>query len=387
VSVTVNEPNPGQGCGVLLLQGLIFEVSIGGQEFWIDDIECTPDICFDDETPPVAEILSPAPATCVCDPVTIIGTADDANFDHYELEYRRVADATWSLIQLGATPVVSGVLGTWNAAGLPQGHYLIRLTVRDACGHSDTAVTMVWLGGAFDNLTVREPDNGDILGGRVCADGTVWDNYCFDTYYVEYQPAGGTGWDPVDPTNPVYTSTVINDPLAYWETIDLSLPDGDYRVRVRAYDDCGASDMEVREVVIDNTWPEAEITSPEACDYVEGVVPVIGTANDANLASWVLQYTGGDASSWVTINSGTTPVVSGSLGNWNTAGLRPCAYTLRLLVTDQAVINCNNAIHHWSEHMVSVIVGTCGDFDVDDDGDVDLYDYSWFEQDFTGPRP
>jgi hypothetical protein len=387
VAVTVVEPNPGNGCGRLSLHGSIYEVSIGGQEFWIDDIECTPDVCFDDETPPVAELHAPPPATCVCDPVTIIGTADDANFDHYVLEYRRVAEATWHLIQLGTAPIVSDLLGVWNAAGLTQGHYLIRLTVRDACGHSETAVNMVWLGTTFDNLTVREPDNGDILGGRVCVDGTAWDNYCFDEYYVEYQPAGGSGWNAVDPLHPVYTTTVINDPIAYWETIDLSLSDGDYLVRAWARDDCGNTDTEIREVVVDNTWPDAEITNPEACEYVEGAVNVIGTAFDANLASWTLQYTGGDAPGWVTINTGTTSVVNDLLGVWNTTSLRPCAYTLRLLVTDQAVINCNNAIHHWSEYTVSVNVGACGDFDVDDDGDVDLYDYSWFERDFTGPHP
>ncbi len=387
VTVDVYEPNPGNGCGRIVLEGNIYEVSIGGQEFWIDNILCTPDVCFDDDVPPIAELLAPPPATCVCDPTQIIGTADDANFDQYLLEYRGVTEATWHEIELGTTPVVNGLLGTWNAAGLAQGHYLIRLTVNDACGHSATAVNMVWLGTVFDNLTVREPDEGDILGGTVCVDGTAWDNYCFDEYYVEYLPQGGSGWNPVDPTQPVYTATVINDPIAHWETIDLGLPDGEYALRARATDDCGNGAEEYRKVVIDNTWPDAEITSPEPCDYVEGAVNVIGTAFDANIASWRLQYTGGDASGWVTIDSGTTSIVDGSLGIWDTTSLEPCAYTLRLLVTDQAEVNCNSAVHHWSEYTVSVNVGTCGDFDVDDDGDVDLYDYYWFEQGFTGPNP
>jgi len=385
VSVTVDEPNPGQGCGRIFLEGMIHEVSIGGQEFWIDGIRCEPDVCFDDDVPPVAEITEPGDEVCVCDPVDIYGTADDANFADYVLEYRRTTDATWTVITSSNTPVVGGLLGTWNAAGLPQGRYLLRLTVHDLCGHTETDVIVVWLGTAFDTLDVRSPNNGDILGGTICFDGTVWDNYCFDNYYVEYEPAGGTAWSPVEPAHPVYTSTVINDPFAHWDTIDLGNPDGDYRVRVRAYDDCGNSASETRGVVVDNTWPDAEIASPLPCDYVEGVVEVYGTANDANLASWVLQYTGGAASSWVTIASGSGPVVGGLLGEWDTTSLRPCAYTLRLVVTDAAVVNCNGAIHHRSEYTVSVNVGACGDFDVDDDGDVDLFDYHWFEQAFTGP--
>ena len=387
VSISVDESNPGQGCGKIMLHGPIFNVSIGGQEFWIDDIECTPDVCLEDETPPIAEIDQPTSEICVCAPVEIIGTADDANFDHYVLEYRRTTDPTWNLINASAAPVVGGLLGVWNAAGLPQGRYLIRLTVSDACGHSETAVSMVWLGTTFDTLTVREPDDGDIVGGLVCVDGTAWDNYCFDRYVVEYQPAGGVDWDPVDPANPVYTTTVINDPIAHWETVDLSLPDGDYLLRARGADDCGNTAEEVREVVVDNTWPVAVITSPAPCDYVDGVVDVIGTALDQHIANWTLQYTGGEESGWVTIDSGTSSVVDGVLGAWDTTALPPCAYTLRLVVRDSVKINCNDAIHHWSEYTASVNVGACGDFDVDDDGDVDLFDYSWFERAFTGPQP
>ncbi len=387
VMVTVVEPNLGQGCGRITLQGNIQDVSIGGQELWIDNIRCEPDVCFDDQTPPVAEIDKPGSEVCVCDPLEIYGTANDDNFDQYTLEYRLTTDPMWHPITSSNTPVVTDLLGVWNAAGLPQGRYIIRLTSRDVCGHSETAIIMVWLGTTFDNLTVREPDNGDVVGGEVCVDGTVWDNYCFDKYFVEYMPIAGVMWHPVDPMNPVYTTTVINDPFAHWETIDLGLSDGDYMLRVRAYDDCGNTATDAREVIVDNTWPEAEITNPEPCACVEGVVEVFGTAFDDNLASWTLQYTGGDASSWVTVNSGNAPVIGNLLSMWDTTALRPCAYTLRLIVRDSAVINCNNAIHHWSEYTVSINVGDCGnyDFDADDDGDVDLSDYSWFEQAFTGP--
>ncbi len=387
VEVTVNEANPGQGCGRITLQGPIHSVSVGGQEFWIDQVLCEPDVCFDDNTPPVAEIGEPGSESCVCDPVAIHGTANDVNFDRYLLEYRLTTDPIWHPIVTSGMPVVAGLLGTWSAAGLPQGRYIIRLTAVDACGHSSTAVTVVWLGTTFDSLILRGPDNGDILGGTVCLDGTVWDNYCFDEYAVEYRPAGGTLWSPVDPSQPIYTSTVINDPFAQWDTVGLGIPDGQYALRVRARDDCDNTAEVTRDVIVDNTWPTAVITDPQPCQYVEGFVEVRGTAADANLDSWVLQYSGGAASGWVNIASGNTPVVGGVLGMWDTTALRPCAYMLRLVVVDRAVLNCNGAIRHRSEYTVSVNVGTCGDFDVDDDGDVDLFDYQWFERAFTGPLP
>jgi hypothetical protein len=221
----------------------------------------------------------------------------------------------------------------------------------------------------------------------VCFDGTVWDNYCFDGYVVEYRPVSGTAWFPVEPTIPEYTSTVINDPFAHWDTVGLGVPDGDYVLRVTAMDDCGHVAQELREVVVDNTAPTAEITSPEACTYVDGIVTVQGTAADEHLASWVLQYTGGDESTWVTIASGTTSVTGGTLADWDTTGLRNCAYTLRLVVTDAAVLDCNSVLHHRTERTVSVNVGECLQFDVDEDGDVDLFDYQAFEEAFSGPWP
>jgi len=141
-----------------------------------------------------------------------------------------------------------------------------------------------------------------------------------------------------------------------------------------------------QDVAVDNTPPIAEITEPTACSYVEGVVTVRGVVGDAHLDSWVLQFTGDGVHGWQTIASGDGPAGAGVLGQWDTTNLPPCAYALRLLVSDAAVVDCNGVIHNTSEYTVTVNVGFCGDFDVDDDGDVDLTDYSSFENVFTGPN-
>ncbi len=387
VSVLVDEPVPGQGCGTIMLEGDIGSLSLGGQELWIDDIECIQNVCVADKTPPVAELTDPRPMACVCDPVEIFGTATDDNFDRYRLEYRAVTNPVWTTITMSTTPVLADLLGVWNTTGLAQGRYLIRLTVQDACGHTETAVNFVWLSTRFDNLTVREPDPGEVVSGNVCIDGTVWDSFCFNDYTVDYQPAGALLWSPVDPAQPVYTSTVVNDPFAHWNTVGLGIPDGAYTLLVAATDDCGNSASELVDVIVDNTPPVALISDPTPCSYVEGIVVVTGTANDANMSHWVLQYTGGDSSEWVTISSSEAPVINGVLGEWDTSLLRSCAYTLRLVVWDTATLNCNHTSHHRSEYEVSVNVGACGDFDTDDDGDVDLFDYHWFEKAFTGALP
>lgn len=77
----------------------------------------------------------------------------------------------------------------------------------------------------------------------------------------------------------------------------------------------------------------ASILSPGACSVLIGTVPVIGTALGSGLTNWTLEYTGGDSNTWMPIASSNTPVSMGLLGEWETRGLRPCGYTLRLRVT------------------------------------------------------
>ncbi|MBN1419949.1 MAG: hypothetical protein JXP34_14305 [Planctomycetes bacterium] len=345
---------PGQGCGRLVLTGVIHAFAIGGQELAIDDISCIPH----DTTPPFAEITSPGTFDCACSPVPIFGTAHDPDgiLEGYSLQYTQDAGGAWTEFAHGAGPVVEGLLGSWDAKGLPGGFHVIRLVATNAAGLSASFTTALWLDQGFDSFQVRGPADGDVVGGTVCFDGTIWD-HCFEKYSVTFQPSAGGAGAPVDPGHPDYGATVINDPFALWDT--SAVPDGKYLVRTAAVDVCGHSPEDERRIVVDNTPPTARITGPAPCTCVEGVVTIEGTAHDANLDGWVLQYTGGDASTWVTIASGSTAATAGTLGTWDTTGLRPCAYTIRLVATDRAVIDCDASRRHRIEYTVSLRVGDC----------------------------
>lgn len=347
----------------------------GGQVYLIKVADYNPTIgggmldfnfIFIGEDPPSATITSPTAFACVCGTVDVQGTASSAGAPiTHTLEYQAVGSASWSLISTGTTSVTNGSLGMWNTAGLTQNHYVLRLTVRNACGLANTAVAIVFVDTAFDTLVVNAPNNTDVLGGTTCVDGTAWDT-CFGSYTVMYRPSGGGPFTPVDAGTPVYHTAVINNPLAGsgWNT--TALVDGEYELRVEAVDQCSHTAGILRTVTVDNTPPTALITSPTACGAAS--VAVVGTANDAHLGAWALQYTGGAASNWVTISSGNTPVINGLLGNWNTAGLAPCAYTLRLLVTDATILNCG-PLHAQAEYTVSVNVGSATSCcDVNNDG-------------------
>ena len=157
------------------------------------------------------------------------------------------------------------------------------------------------------------------------------------------------------------------------------MADGLYSLWVQANDQCGNTKGEIHEVIVDNTAPTAIITSPVSCSNATGILQIIGTANDANLANWTLQYTGGAAHGWVTVNSKSLPVSNGLLGSLDTSGLIPCCYTLRLAVSDKAILNCNSAYANRSEYTVSFSVGDAPcTADLNGDGKVDLADFVMF---------
>lgn len=356
------------------------------------------DQCDLDTTPPIAVISTPlswpASSGVVCDSTTINGSAHDPDgtFDHYTVEYMPVNGSTWMPIYSSPNPVVNGNLlggGTWSTGGLSQGWYFLRLSAYNVCGRTSSVVAWLFVDKQFDNAAIRSPANGVVLGGGVCADGTVWDENArgADSFTVRYAPLPpGSSFAPVEPAHPTYAGNVLNDPLASWNT-RAGVVDGSYRIRLDAIDECGRSAApQTRDIVIDNTAPIAVINSPVYCQCVDiAIVPVLGTVQDAHLAHWTLQYTGGPSHGWTEISQGTLPKLNTLLGNWDVSNLPPCDYTLRLLATDDAVIDCNGALHNQSEYLVSVSLGPCYDFDADNDGDIDLIDYSAFESEFTGP--
>lgn len=328
-------------------------------------------------TVPTVAITDPTTLECLCNPSVIHGSAFPTggdSFGGYTLEYAANPNGPWTVITSSSVPVTNSTLGVWNTTGVPQGYYYLRLRAHNECGPDAALVILVFVDQQFDSVVLRRPLlPGSIIGGNdYCIDGTVTD-YCFRNYRVEFAPPPFASYSPVDPSNPIYFAAVVNDPIASWDTASGpgSVPDGDYRLRVTGLDTCGHTAVVMRDVTVDNTPPVARITSPSACGYVAGIVPVSGIVNDLHLAGWTLQYTGGNSSNWVTIASGSSNI-SGVLANWNTTGLRRCAYTLRLIATDQSVLDCNDASRNQTEFEVSVIVGCAGDIDLD--GDVDLND-------------
>ncbi|MGA2435835.1 MAG: S8 family serine peptidase, partial [Bryobacteraceae bacterium] len=85
-----------------------------------------------------ARINSPAEGTTAQRAVTISGVAQGSGFASYKLEYGLVPGpglqpTTWTTLQTGTSPV-SGTLGLFDATAVPDGAYIIRLTVYNTAG-------------------------------------------------------------------------------------------------------------------------------------------------------------------------------------------------------------------------------------------------------------
>ncbi len=311
-----------------------------------------------DDTPPIVDILDPTNLECVCGTFPILGIAHDPETALIStlLEFKPAIGGSWTPIASGFPETGPGgtSIANWNTAPLAQGYYLLRMSATNEADLSADDVEVAWVDKQFDAFSWGGPADGNVFGGTVCFTGTIND-HCGVEYIVQQSPAGAGTFAPVDPSNPVYFGGKINQTFATWNS--TAVPDGAYDVLVSATDGCHDVEAE-RTIIIDNTAPTAEITDPVNCEGVGGLVRITGTAFDENLSSWVLQYTGGPANTWVTIASGTSNLIDDVLGVWDTSDLPPCCYTIRLLVGDQASVNCDNN-NHQTLFMTSVDVGNC----------------------------
>ncbi len=348
-----------------------------------------------DDTPPEVQIDYPAPLDCINGTITVTGVVcdEDGAYDRDRLEAMRIwpsPQTEWTLVReyVGSQVCDPSSLYSWDTTEpeFTDGVYVLRVTSINACGLATTEELTVYVDNSFNTVQIQNPNHGDIVGGTVCFDGTAWEQTCFDNYIVRYKPVGGGSWLPVDPSNPTYGSTVTNNPLAWWVNAP-NLPDGDYLVALAGNTTTGATASDQILLTIDNTPPVAQITSPSPCANVEGVVQVTGTVFDENIDDWSLQYFNPITQTWSYIEDDSDNA-SGILANWDTSGLTPCFYLLRLRAKDNATVNrCSDPDPHVTDFYLPIAVGLGGTTDLDMDGDTDLADFALFMESFTGPLP
>ena len=178
-------------------------------------------------------------------------------------------------------------------------------------------------------VTLQSPTQNQVVSQTVGIMGIVSDAN-LEQVQVFFRRSGN--WRSVAT---VRGSTVSNR-LAEWDTARLA--DGEYQLKLVATDGSGQPPTELtRTVIVDNTPPQAKITSPRNNDQVGQVVVLSGTASDANFKSYRVEFgEGASPAVWVpaSVRDFQTQVEQGELYTW-LPGKRTGLYSLRLTAIDQ----------------------------------------------------
>ncbi len=283
-----------------------------------------------DKTPPTIDITSPSTGF-ITGSSAVVGSIEDLHLTEYIVELTDTPSApVWNELASGTTSRVSTTFAILD--DLAEADYALRIRAED---EGEIRVEQI-LPFTVDNtppvVTFTEPLAGSIVGavgGPVDLLGTVEEEH-LETYRVEF----GAGPAPDTWTTIVLgTSIPTTDRLGVWDV--SAVADGLYILRLTAQDLAGLS-AEVRtSVTVDNTPPTAIIDDPADGSFVTAPQPILGTADDANLAEYVLEVAPAGSQQFQELVKGTLPVIGGSLFSW--AGLPPDGqYTLRLSVVDGA---------------------------------------------------
>jgi flagellar hook assembly protein FlgD len=284
---------------------------------------------------PQAAISSPLPNAFVAGTVPVTGTAAGATFASYRLEYGvGLAPTSWIVITpTNTTPVTNGLLGNWNATALAGNTYSLRLTVTPTSGTPAVVqfpVRILTITGLTATPPVFSPNGDGIQESSVlAANASFAMNWTVDiknsAAVIVRSISGG--------------SRAIQ---AEWDGRDTGgsvVPDGSYTYSFHGQPVGGgpvASSTNAT-VIVDNTVPTGIITAPAelVTIYVDTPLAIVGTVDDLNFLNATLERGSGFApTSYVPIDTQTTPVLNNTIDTDDVSALPAGDYTYRLIVRD-----------------------------------------------------
>jgi len=275
--------------------------------------------------------------------IDIYATASDTtDFKNYTLEYGAgEAPVSWSaLVGLTATQLNNAKIYSWNTNGYTGGIYTLRLTVTDNAGNtqSKTArIRLLWISTNAQTENYISPNNDGIKDSTIIS--------ATSTYPTDWSITISNSSNMVVRTLTTTNSSTLSQTWDGKDTAGTVVPDGTYSYKIIATEPVSGvqSVPKTGTVISDTTAPTVTITSPTSGGLLRNSVTVSGTASDANIASYTLDYgpsTGNGP--WTVLNSGTSSISANNLGIWvtndngTTVPLVNGSYVLRLVASDKA---------------------------------------------------
>jgi len=271
--------------------------------------------------------------------INITGTVSDtADFKNYTLDYGVGENpGSWTILQTATTQVTDGLIYAWNTSALTGDVYTLRLTVNDNAGNTvvDSArVRFLWIKNMAVSQNYISP-NGDGLMDTTTISATfsypsAWTIMLNDSSGATVKMYSGTAttlsqnWDGTNDA-----AVIVADGIYSYQITAVSSETG-----VQATPKTGPT------ITVDTISPTALITAPISNSVLWNTVLITGSASDANIDTYKVEYGPSTGSGpWTLINSGTSSITNNTLATWNTSmpsQLPNGNYIIRLTVADKA---------------------------------------------------
>jgi flagellar hook assembly protein FlgD/fibronectin type 3 domain-containing protein len=245
-----------------------------------------------DTTPPTVQLTSPAAGARLGGVVEIRGSAYSADdFREYRLYVGAGAEPARQLLRRSPVPTLNGTLAQWDASGLGEGAFTLRLEGEDLRGNLAVHEIVV----TIDNVPPPAPHLHDVVvsGNRV---DLTWEGGAADDLagYLVYRNgrlanAGGLATASVKPW--------LVASLAY---ADANVPDGTHDYTVVAVDTAGNQSVpsNIRTVQIETRAPAVQIVAPADNSKFEFQTLVKAASPDEDVASVRFQYKRLETGDW-----------------------------------------------------------------------------------------
>jgi subtilisin family serine protease len=243
---------------------------------------------------PTVEILTPANNSYARQTIPINVSGSDINFDRMEIYIDSSKVATFN--SSGAYTYY------WNTLSESYGTHRIILTGYDKVGHNASTTITVTIDNVQPIAVTTSPANNTFVRGSITITFVAQDLNLKNTSLM----IGGT----------MITSQPFNT---------AALQDGNYTIKLVAYDLAGNEANSTVAITIDNTTPTAKITSPANSTFARLWIGINFTATDANLEKTTLS-----------IDGQTFDVAGTTYYEWGTYNVNDGNHVLILTVQDKA---------------------------------------------------
>ncbi len=290
-------PGPGDPTGYYVLTAIVVDED--------GDVGTASLTIYVDNTPPSAEVISPANGSYVGGTITVIVNATD---EHALRAAELYLDG--SLLASWTEPGQHSY--TLDTTALADGRHLLAFRALDEAGNEAVLAVFIVVDNTPPDAGFIRPTDGYLSGSvEVLA-------YGFD--------------DNLDRLE-LY---VDGSPLASWTTAGIhsytfnttSLPDGPHVLELKAVDKAGNERDVKLSVVVDNTLPTAKIRAPKAGSSLTGEVAVEVFGNDTNFDHMELYIDGALVAKWTEPGAHTY--------RWDTTRHGDGTHVLKLVVVDKA---------------------------------------------------